>query len=134
MVDPDGRERPRTVDPIGVLAVDDHDYFRSVLREVVQATDGFELVGEAESGEAALAAVEELSPSLVIMDKRMPGMGGIEAGRLLAERHPEIVVIITSIEEPRPTTFGGRAAVFIRKQELSPRLLRKVWAENRVSV
>lgn len=134
MTDPDDRDRPWEAGPVRVLTVDDHDYFRGVMREVVQATDGFELVGEADSGEAALLAVEELAPSLVIMDKRMPGMGGIEACRLLADRHPEIVLVITSVEQSSPTTFAGRKAVFIRKQKLSPRLLRKVWDENRVPV
>lgn len=132
MVGPDDGDRRGEIGPIRVLTVDDHDYFRSVMREVVQATAGFEFVGEAASGEAALLAVEELSPALVIMDKRMPGMGGIAACRLLAERHSEILLVITSVEEPRPMTFASRAAVFIRKQELSPRLLRQVWAEYRV--
>ncbi len=119
-------------EPVTVLAVDDQESFRSVLRELLDATGGFELVGEAASGEAALEAVERLSPSLVIMDKRMPGIGGIEACRLLADRHPELVVVITSVEEPdRGTAQYARAAAFLRKQELSPRRLAELWREHR---
>jgi two-component system invasion response regulator UvrY len=61
---PDGRadagEREDTVVP--VLIVDDQESFRSLLRELIAATDGFALVGEATSGEAALRAAVELSP------------------------------------------------------------------------
>jgi DNA-binding NarL/FixJ family response regulator len=114
--------------PVTVLAVDDQQSFRSVLRDVIDATGGFELVGEAASGEAALEAVESLAPSLVIIDKRMPGMGGIEVCRELTERDPEVVVVITSVEEPdRAVTDLCQAAAFVRKQELTPRGLRELW-------
>ena len=117
---------------VTVLAVDDQDYFRAVMREVVQATEGFQWVGEAASGEAALEAAEALSPSLVLIDKRMPGMGGVEACRRLTERHPELVVVITSIEDPDATVVEScRAAAFVRKQDLSPRFLREVWRQQR---
>ena len=89
--------------PISVLVVDDQESFLTALREVVAATEGFELVGEAASGEQALAAADELSPQLVIMDKRMPGLGGLEATRLITSRHPNIVVLIVSVEEPPHT-------------------------------
>ena len=64
----------RLADPVPVLVVDDQESFRGVLRDLVAATDGFALVGEAASGEAAINAVEHLSPRLVIMDSRMSGM------------------------------------------------------------
>jgi DNA-binding NarL/FixJ family response regulator len=116
---------------VSVLVVDDHGSSREVVREVVAATDGFELVGEATSGEQALDATDELRPQLVIMDKRMPGMGGIEASRLITSRHPHIVVVIASVEEPDARALeSSRAAAFIRKQDLSPRLLRDIWREH----
>lgn len=116
---------------VTVLVVDDQDSFRSALRELVDATAGFRLVGEAESGEAALEAVEQLSPWMVIMDKRMPGMGGVEAARLLAARHPRVVTLLVSVEAPNPEYTGaGGAAAFARKQELSPARLREVWREH----
>lgn len=114
-----------------VLVVDDHDGFRRVMRDVVSATEGFSFVGEATSGEGALAAVSALSPKLMLVDRRMPGIGGIEAARLLAERHPEVVVVLVSVEEP--DAFDKRtcgAAAFVRKHQLCPRLLREVWLEH----
>lgn len=113
-----------------MIVVDDQPWFRAIMREMVDAANGFVLVGEADSGEAAQEAVDALTPRLVIMDKRMPGIGGIEACRLIAARHPEIVVIICSVEDPDPEvarTCG--AARFVRKSELSPRTLRAIWEQ-----
>lgn len=129
---PDSESGERTRREIAVLVVDDHEPFRSALCELIAATKGFELVGEAASGEAALSAVEELSPHLVIMDKRMPGMGGIEACRLITGRHPEIVVVVISVEDdldPQILRSCG-AADFVRKAPLSPAVLRDVWRKH----
>jgi two-component system, NarL family, invasion response regulator UvrY len=113
---------------VSVLVVDDQDLFRAVLRDVVHATPGMELVGEAASGEAAVDAVQELSPQLVIMDKRMPGIGGIEAARRIRASHPGVVVVLVSVEMPTPEALeesGG--AAFLNKRELSPRALTALW-------
>lgn len=119
---------------VAVLTVDDQASFRSALREVVDAAPEFRLVGEAASGEAGLEAVATLCPSLVIMDKRMPGMDGIEACRLLVERHPEVVVVITSVEDPDPALMDSSgAAAVVRKQDLSPRRLAALWQELRTA-
>jgi DNA-binding NarL/FixJ family response regulator len=79
---------------ITVLVVDDQELYRRAMVEVVQATDGFELVGEADSGDRALRAAAELSPDVVIVDKRMPGMDGYDTARRLREAHPALVVLI----------------------------------------
>jgi DNA-binding NarL/FixJ family response regulator len=110
---------------LGVLVVDDQEIFRKTLRDLVAATEGLSLVGDAASGEEALEAVERLSPSMVIMDVRMPGMGGVEATRQLTERHPGLLVMLVSVEPGDPALLrGSGAAGFMRKQELSPRALR----------
>lgn len=111
-----------------VLTVDDQAYFRGVMRAVVDATEGFTVVGEAASGEEALDAVGALAPSLVIIDKRMPGIGGVEACGLLSERYPGTAVLIVSIEDQDPVAAEccGTAS-FLRKQDLSPRALRELW-------
>jgi two-component system, NarL family, invasion response regulator UvrY len=127
------RERPdeprtRHEDPVSVLVVDDQGLVRDVLRDVVLATPGMTLAGEAASGEAAVDAVEELSPRMVIIDKRMPGIGGIEAARLIHARHPEIVVVLVSVEVPDPEVLEESGAVaFLHKRQLSPRALADVW-------
>jgi DNA-binding NarL/FixJ family response regulator len=131
--DPEGLAPPAE-DRVTVLTVDDQDYFRDVMCEVVGATNGFTVIAQAASGEEALAVAERLSPSLVIIDKRMPGIGGIEACRLLTERHPEIVVLVVSVEDPDAITAAScRAVAFLRKQDLSPRSLRELWLRHRPS-
>jgi two-component system invasion response regulator UvrY len=115
---------------IGVLAVDDQSIFLEVAREVVAATPGFSWVGGANSGEEALDAVEELEPELVLMDVRMPGMDGIETAHRIRERHPEVVVVLISIEESpaiAPAIEASGAATLVRKQEFSPTMLRRLW-------
>lgn len=114
---------------VAVLVVDDQALFRSVASDVVYATPGMTLVGAAASGEDAIAAVEALSPQLVIMDKRMPGIGGIEAARLIHERFPGVVVVLMSVERPDELReAGGAVAAFLAKRQLSPRMLAKIWA------
>ena len=114
--------------PVEVLIVDDQATFRKALRDLVAATPGLTLAGEADSGEAALEAVESLSPRMVIMDKRMPGIGGVEATRRIVARNPQMVVLLVSVEVPELELMRGcGAAAFLRKQQLSPRALTAVW-------
>jgi DNA-binding NarL/FixJ family response regulator len=121
--------RAPTTHDVRVLTVDDQEPFRGVAREVIDATPGFEAVGEAASGREALAAVERLSPQLVLLDVRMPGMDGIEVARRLAEAHPETVVVLISMEEgiDVPSAAQLRAVPLVRKQDFGPRLLRRLW-------
>jgi len=114
--------------PVSVLVVDDQASFRRALREVVDATEGLVVVGEAASGEESLDAAAELAPGMVIIDKRMPGMGGIEACRRLTARHPDLVVLLVSREDPDPAVASScGAAAFVTKRDLTPRLLMEVW-------
>jgi DNA-binding NarL/FixJ family response regulator len=114
-----------------VLIVDDSCAFRKALRELVNATPGFELVGEEDSGEAAVDAVKVLAPRLVIMDKNMPGIGGPEATRRIAIDHPGIVTLLISVEHADMDVMHRcRATAFLRKQDLSPRVLTAVWLAN----
>lgn len=75
-----------------VLLVDDQELFRAGLAMVVDAQSDFTVVGQAGDGEAAIAAVERLRPALVLMDIRMPGIGGIEATRRIIARCTELEV------------------------------------------
>jgi DNA-binding NarL/FixJ family response regulator len=128
----DGPDAPRGGErEVRVLVVDDQESFRSAMREVVAATEGFTLVGEAPSGEAALELVDELAPHLAIIDKRMPGLGGIQTTRILTDRYPDLVVVLVSVEarDPRAMQSLGSTA-FVRKQDLSPRVLREVWRDH----
>jgi two-component system, NarL family, invasion response regulator UvrY len=114
--------------PVSVLVVDDHAYFREVLRDVVAATPGMTLAGEAATGEEAVDAVAALAPRLVIMDKRMQGIGGVEAARRITAQHPGIVVVLVSVEEPRDSVLAASgAAAFLHKRKLSPAALTELW-------
>jgi DNA-binding NarL/FixJ family response regulator len=84
-----------------VLIVDDHPVTRDGLKTAFAVSDEIDVVGEASSGEEAIKAVEEHTPDIVFMDVRMPGMNGIEATRLIRERHPETRVILFTIDESR---------------------------------
>jgi len=83
--------------PIRVLLVDDHAVVRKGLRALLDRESGIEVVGEAETGEEAVRAMDRLSPDVTLMDLEMPGMGGVEATRQITTKQPNAkVVILTS--------------------------------------
>ena len=92
---------PEGPDPIRVVICDDHALFRRGLTMVLEDEPGIEVVGEAEDGDAAVAAAEQLAPDVVLMDVRMPKRSGIEATRAIAELVPtaRIVMLTVSDEE-----------------------------------
>ena len=71
---------------VRVLIVDDQEPFRMAARMVVEATDGFDVVGEAETGEDSVAMAAELAPDLVLMDVNLPGINGLDATRQILAR------------------------------------------------
>src|ERR1700681_3266013 len=75
-------------DAVGVLIVDDQAPFRRAAKMVLAATPGFDVIGEAESGEQAVELFETLMPGLVLMDINLPGINGIEATRRITPAHP----------------------------------------------
>jgi two-component system, NarL family, invasion response regulator UvrY len=113
-----------------VVVADDQAPFRSATRSVLAATDGFTLVGEAASGEEAIALVEALRPDLVLMDVRMGGMGGVRAARAIAAGRPETMTILVSTSQlrelPRDAATCG-AAAFLHKSSLDGRTLHELW-------
>ena len=95
--------------------VDDHRMMRQGLRSLLENHVDLCVVGEAGDGDAAVAAVRELRPDIVIMDIAMPGMNGIEATRLITEAFPQVKVVGLSMQIPRSgetvMTEAGAAAV-----------------------
>jgi DNA-binding NarL/FixJ family response regulator len=90
---------------IKVLVVDDHDLVRAGIIRMLADVDGIQVMGQADSGESALKLVRELKPDVVLMDVKMPGIGGLEATRKLLLSHSDVKVIaVTACEEdPFPT-------------------------------
>ncbi len=84
-----------------ILIVDDHPVTRDGLRSALSTSDEVEIVGEATTGEEAIEAVKQLSPEVVFMDVRMPGMGGIEATQVIVQNNPDTKVILFTVEESR---------------------------------
>ena len=116
---------------VGVLTVDDQEPFRRTAREVIEATAGFELLGEAASGEEALELVEELSPDLVFVDVRMPGMDGFETTRRLRFFHPSATVILVSSDDVADVHARScGAAAFVAKTAFGLATLRRMWDEH----
>jgi DNA-binding NarL/FixJ family response regulator len=116
---------------VRVLVVDDQAPFRTAARMVVEATDGFEVVGEAETGEESVELTRSLRPDLVLMDVNLPGIDGLEATRrILAEGDPVVVLLLSTYEEeeyaPRAAECG--AAAYIPKAVFGPDRLERAWA------
>ena len=94
------RERELDAPPIRVVLVDDHDLFRTGLRNLLEE-QGVDVVGEAANGQTALRLVGDLAPDVVIMDLNMPGMSGVDATRQMAARAPltRVVVLTISVDD-----------------------------------
>ncbi len=120
-----------STDEVRVLIVDDQPAFRSAARTVVALADGFTVEAEAETGEEAVARVDELRPGLVLMDINLPGINGIEATRRITSEHPEVVVVLmstyTAEDLPADAAACG-ARTYVHKEDLFPDVLEAAWS------
>lgn len=91
-----GRDMPKP-DVVQVLLVDDHTMLRQGLRTMLERYEDVEIVGEAWDGQEAVQAVDQLKPSVVVMDINMPKVNGIDATAQIKARHPETIVIGLSV-------------------------------------
>lgn len=122
---------------IRVLVVDDHDLVRTGISRMLSDVDGLQVIGQAESGEAAIKKSRDLKPDVVLMDVKMPGIGGLEATRKLLRSHPDIKVIAVTIceEDPFPTRLlqAGAAGYLTKGAALDEMIqaIRMVFAGQR---
>jgi DNA-binding NarL/FixJ family response regulator len=127
---PDGvHDRPGA----SVLAVDDQAWFRAVLCRLVDETSGLVVVGEADSGESAVELTTFLEPDLVLMDVRMPGIGGIAATEQIKEIRPATLVVLVSTTHPDEldeAAVGCPADAIVWKSDLRPSLLDELWRRH----
>lgn len=118
---------------VRVLIVDDQLPFREASRMVVELTDGFEVVGEAQNGEEAVEMAVSLRPDLVLMDVQMPGIDGLEATRRIVELRdpPQVLVMSThesgNFEEP---ALAAGAAGFLPKSAFGMDQLESFWSRS----
>lgn len=99
-----------------VLIVDDEPPARERLRSLLAELGDVEVVGEAGNGEEALTLAFELSPDIVLLDVRMPGVDGMEAGRRLADlAEPPAVIFTTAFDEYALDAFDAKAVAYLLK-------------------
>jgi len=92
-----------------VVVVDDHTFYRDGLIGLLEES-GLVVVADVATGEAVLGAVGETQPDAVVMDLSMPGLGGIEATRLLSERHPSTPVVMLTVSQEEEDVLAGLLA------------------------
>lgn len=103
---------------IEVLVVDDHDLVRAGITRMLTDVNGIKVVGEAASGEEAIQICRDMHPNVVLMDIKMPGIGGLEATRKLYRLDPDIRVIAVTVcsDDPFPSRLlQAGAAGYITK-------------------
>jgi two-component system invasion response regulator UvrY len=118
---------------VSVLIVDDQVPFRRAAAAVVRVTGGFDIIGEAGSGEEAVELARQLEPQLVLMDINMGGISGIEATRRITTVAPDVVVVLLSTYQaedlPADAATSG-AVAYVNKEEFGPQVLEDVWARR----
>lgn len=100
-----GRDRTVTPASITVLLVDDHDLVRLGIRRLLADIEGIQVVGEAKSGEDAVIQARQLQPDVILMDVKMPGIGGLEATKRILRQNPDSKILAVTVygEEPYPS-------------------------------
>jgi DNA-binding NarL/FixJ family response regulator len=114
-----------------LLIVDDDPRFRALMRQVLDGASGFEVVGEAHHGGAALEAVRELQPDVVLLDVNLPDTTGFELAPRLAADHAGPAIVMTSSrgdETYEQLAAEAGASGFVSKYDLSPAAIRAALA------
>ncbi len=94
-----------------ILVVDDHDLVRMGIVRMLADIEGYQVVGDAKSGEEAVAKARTLLPDVVLMDVKMPGMGGLEATKKLLAAKPSIKIIaVTACDDDLYPTRASRCS------------------------
>jgi DNA-binding NarL/FixJ family response regulator len=122
------------MESIHVFIVDDHVLYREGVRKMLSVAPDIEIVGEAASGDEAIAQVLNLQPDVVLMDLKMPGVNGIEATRRILYASPRIGVLVLTMFETDETVFAAMRAGargYLLKDADQEEVLRAVKAVSR---
>jgi DNA-binding NarL/FixJ family response regulator len=122
------------MDTLRVLIADDHPLFRHGVAAVLSAAPDLEVIGEAKTGEEAIALADELQPDVILMDIQMPGVNGIEATRRIVHSSPHIRILMVTMFEDDPSVFSAMRAGahgYILKDTEKEDILRAIRAVGR---
>lgn len=115
-----------TLPSLRVLIVDDEPIARKVLRQELVCFEGVEIVGEADTGDAALVQIATLAPDLVFLDIHMPAMGGFELLNRLSGGHMPVVIMVTAYDRHAVRAFEAGAVDYLLKPVSQARLRQAV--------
>jgi DNA-binding NarL/FixJ family response regulator len=118
-------------DGIQVMVADDHPAFRAGVRALLELADDIEVIAEVDSSEDAIAVAADLQPDVVMMDLRMPTVGGVEATRVIVRESPRIAVLVLTMVEDSESIFAAlRAGArgYLLKESGATELHRAVYA------
>jgi DNA-binding NarL/FixJ family response regulator len=118
---------------VRVLIVDDQEPFRAVAREVVEGAPGFEVVGEAATGEESVETARALVPDLVLMDVNLPGIDGAEATRRIrADNEGVRVLLLSTYEEQDYVSAAAECGAigFMAKSSFDIESLAAAWRDS----
>lgn len=93
-----------------ILIVEDHPMFRDGLFKMLETVEGFEVVGEAASGEEAVELAEQLKPNIILMDINLPKLSGIEATKRIVQTKPDIGILILTMFDDDSSVFSAMRA------------------------
>ena len=121
-------------DQVSVLVVDDQSLFREIAQSMLEVTDEFRVIAEAEDGVDAIEAYERTRPDLVLMDIQMARMNGLDAAREILRMDPHASVVLISMKaDPEYSRIADEmgAIGFVAKRDLRPSSLKTLIDERR---
>ena len=114
-----------------ILLADDHTLFRKGIRAILERMDNLEVVGEAAGGQEAIEQARELVPDVILMDIKMPDVGGLDATQRILQENPHIgIILVTMFDDPESVFAGMRAGArgYVLKEAEPEELQRAIQA------
>jgi DNA-binding NarL/FixJ family response regulator len=95
---------------IQVLIADDHVFYREGVRTLLSHSPEISVAGEASNGEEVIVQAGDLNPDVILMDLKMPGVNGIDATRIIHEKHPDIGILVITMFDDDDSVFAAMRA------------------------